>query len=950
MAYTAPKRRIDLDSTGMVWRVEQGQASVMVEPAPGSDLPRASETLLRVSKGGYVFGISSEGMADRVQVFLETTPEAKLVPMMAEDFIENCRDNPENATKLVSHAVRQLAALVSPDIPPPEVSKMLKPGSNFRLPKGMKASALSELWLRMDTGTCTYGGAGAVGVMACDTFRPLYGNMWVELGQSGRVVCVDTLDLIRAGLFFDAFASFATMAVTIAYEKFSEMALGKFMRLVESSRHRSEGFTKALGQAAAVVNSEAESQAGAPGVMEAVRVVGQALGCKVEEPPRLKSDMAGQLEDILNHNGFYAREVLLSGLWYKEDSGPLLGFLEQPGSVKEAVALLPGKKGYLMLSPETGRKEPVTEKSATRFSEKGMQLYPPLPKGELGPLKLTLHSFKGCRKEMTLVVLMGLLGGLSGFAIPMAMSTTVDKVISNGEHGLLGQVVFGLVMIVLGSAIFEFVKSAALLRVETRAQVSLQSSIFGKLLKLPVGFFKKFPAGDLSNRAMAVDGIRQMLSGTMLVALLSSTFALTNLLLLAIYSWQLSLAVLAILLVTLFFTFLFMKGQMKFQAQVQDVIGKLAGLELQLVTGINKLRAAGAESNAFSRWMENFSELRKITYAIGKGTNVITVYSSALPLFTSFVVFALFILTGMYMELSLGSFLCFNSALGQLTAAVAALSSMAVSLIFIKPMYLRAKPILDAQPETHAALEDPGKLNGGVQAVNVSFAYEGATQPTLRGVSFKANPGEFVAIVGPSGSGKSSLLKLFLGFYQPNSGAILFDGKPLRRLDPIKVRRQIGSVIQNGELIQGNIYFNIMGANSEADEEDAWEAAKLAAVEEDIRNMPMGMHTFVPHGGGTFSGGQKQRIMIARALSKKPRIFLFDEATSSLDNTSQAQVMRNLHHINATRIVVAHRLSTIQDADRIYVMHQGQVAESGTFTELMEKGGLFSKLASRQMD
>lgn len=933
----------------MVWRVERGEASVVVEPAQGSDLPRASETLLRVPRGGYIFGISSQTMPKQVSVFVETSPGARLVPMMTEDFIDLCKSKPEQASKLISHAVQQMSTHLSPKIPPSNVNKMLNPGSNFRLPKKMKASAVKELWFRMEKGKCHYGGALAAGAMDSEKFHPLTGNMWVELTQSGRLICAKTEDLVRTGLFFDAFASFADMTVAMTFEKFSDLALGKFMHLMESSKHRTEEFSKALNMAAAVVDPKAAIQISTPSVTEAVRTICKKLKFKVEEPPRLKSDMEGQLEDILGHNGIYSREVSLSGNWFKEDSGPLLGFLEKSGSQREPVALLPSKKGYTIHSPGTGKDELVTDAVLEQLSEKGLQLYPPLPPGELGPLKLTLHSFKGCGKEMSMVVFMGLLGGLAGFGIPLAMSATVDTVISNGEYSMLGQIVFGLLMVVLGSSVFEITKNAAMLRSETRAQVSLQTAIFGKLLRLPVDFYKKFPAGDLSNRVMAVDNIRQTLSGSMLVTLLSSTFALTNLVLLALYSWKLSLAVLAVLLATLGFTYALMKGQMKFQTKVQNVIGKLAGLELQLITGINKLRAAGAETNAFAQWMESFSELRKITYAIGKGKNVVTVYSSGLPLFSSLLVFGLFILTGMYADLSLGSFLCFNSALGQLTGAVASLAQVAVGLIFLKPMYQRAKPVLDAKPETHAALEDPGELNGAVEAVNVNFMYEGAQQPSLRSVNFKANPGEFVAIVGPSGSGKSTLLKLLLGFHQPNAGAILFDGKPMRRLDPVKIRRQIGSVIQNGDLIQGNVYFNIMGASSNADEEDAWEAARLAAVDEDIRNMPMGMHTFVPHGGATFSGGQKQRIMIARALSKKPCIFLLDEATSSLDNTSQAKVMRNLRHINATRIVVAHRLSTIQDADRIYVMQNGQVAESGTFPELMKKKGLFSKLALRQM-
>lgn len=773
--------------------------------------------------------------------------------------------------------------------------------------------------------------------------------MWIEMISSGRIVCVSTLDLLQGGRFFEAFAQFAALAVKMTLESFSELALQKFMRLVESSKQRTDQFTKALSQAATVLDPDLGLQKGAPSLLESVREVCGTYGCKISPPSRLQPDQAAQLEDILGHNGLYSREVLLSGKWWLEDAGPLLGFLPQPDGSTLPTALLPGKKGYTAPDPTTGIHTPITEERAQTLADTAMQLYPPFPPGTPSPLAIMAQSLKGCGSELMQVALMGLLGGLSGFGIPMAMSATVDKVISNGEYGLLGQIVFGLIMIVFGGAVFEFTKNRALLRMETKAQIFLQSSMFGKLLRLPVDFFREYPAGDLSNRVMAVDGIRQTLSGAALITILSASFATTNLVLLAIYSWKLSLGVLSLLLITLVFTYLFMRGQMKFQSKVQNVIGKLAGLELQLVTGINKLRAAGAEVHAYAKWMENFAELRGISLAIGKATNVVTVYTSSLPLFASFMVFGLFVMTSMHRELSLGSFLCFNSAMGQLTSAVASLCSMALTLMFIKPMYMRAKPILDATPETNPALEDPGILSGAVETVGVNFAYKGATKPSLQGVSFKANPGEFVAIVGPSGSGKSTLLKLLLGFYPPASGSVLFDGKPMRRLDPVKIRRQIGSVIQNGELMQGNLFFNIMGASATATEDDAWEAARLAAVEEDIRRMPMGMHTFVPHGGGTFSGGQKQRIMLARALSKKPRIFLLDEATSNLDNTTQAQVMANLRHINATRIVVAHRLSTVADADRIYVMAQGQVIESGTYQQLMEKQGLFSKLASRQL-
>lgn len=945
----APKRRIDLDSVGMVWCVVEGEASIMAEPSMESGLPRASETLVRLGKGEYVFGISSEGMGNQIQVFVEASPGARLEPMMAEDFVEQCKADPDTSAQLVSRVIRQLSMFMNPDIPPAKVTKLLKPGGNFRLPKGMRVSSLSELWFRPEGDKCVYGDALEAGPLNKEAFHPLAGNMWVELGDKERLVCVSTKALILGSDFFEHFCAFSTRVITLAFEKFSQNAIFQLKHLVNSSRHRSEVFSKALDQAASVIQPDAGAGAGEARLLDAVQHVASALGASIEAPPRLREGFEQELEDILDHNAFLSRDVILSGRWHENQMNPLLGFIKRENQNPVPVALLPDRKGMSMKDPTTGLAVPITEELAQTISKNALQLYPPLPPGTLTPLKLTTLSFKGCKKELILVAVMGLLGGLCGFAIPLAMSTTVDTVIANGEHGLLWQIILGLIMVVFGNAVFELTKSTAMLRTETLAQIKLQSAILARLIRLPVDFFKKFPAGDLSNRVMAVDGIRQKLSGTMLVTLLSSVFALTNVVLLMIYSWQLGLSVLAILTATGFFTFLFMKRHMKFQSKVQNVIGKQAGLELQLITGISKLRAAGAESNAFARWMENFSELRKITYSIGKGTNVVQVYTSVLPLFTTLVVFALFTLSGMHRTLSLGSFLCFNAALGQLSAAVASLCTMAMSMMFIKPMYNRAKPILDAQPEVHSGLEDPGELQGRVEAANITYVYEGASEASLKNVSFQANPGEFIAIVGPSGSGKSTLLKLLLGFHKPRAGTILYDGKTLNRLDPVKIRRQIGSVIQNGELVQGNLYFNIMGADGKGTEDDAWAAAKLAAVDEDIRRMPMGMHTFVPHGGGTFSGGQKQRIMIARALSKKPKIFLLDEATSNLDNTSQAKVMDNLRHINATRIVVAHRLSTIRDADRIYVMHGGMVVESRTFDTLMEQNGLFKKLVSRQI-
>lgn len=951
MAGSAPRRRIELDTPDMVWRVAEGDAWIVLEPAPDSGLPRSALAVARIPAGGYAFGLAASKDMPQIRVFLETSVNTRLVPIMAEQFVGNCRARPKHAMRVVMPLVRQLAAFLSPEVPPARVEKMLRPRKNIRLPAGFQVSALENIWVRPETGVCRYGGLEMLGHLDKEQFFPLLGNQWVEVVEASRLICVDTLSVIRSGLFFDSVVRLGNMVLQAAFEIFSEQELNQFMRLVRSSRHRKAEFSKAVGQAAKVLESEgSEGEAFASPVAEAVRLVAREMGMRIEQPPRVADGLENQLEDVLAQNGMFSREVTLSGRWQERDSGPLLGFVDREGGADPApIALLFGRKGYRAVDPEQEKPLEIEGGFAESIKDTALQLYRPLPKGKPGPLALLKYAFGGCGWELLVVALMGLLGGLCGFAIPMAMSTTVDTVIANGDNALLWQIVLGLIMIVFGSAAFEVTKGFALLRAETRGQVTLQSGILGRLLQLPKAFFSKFAAGDLANRVMAVDGIRQQLSSAMQVTLLSSLFALTNIVLLLVYAWQLAIAVLGVLAVTLAVTWMIMRRQMRVQSKMQDVIGQMAGLELQLVTGINKLRAAGAESNAFAKWMENFTELRKIAYSIGMGTNVVMVYTAVLPLFLSLAVFALFTLSGLFQVVSIGGFLAFNSALGQISAAFASLCMVGVSLIFVGPMYRRALPILEATPEINAALEDPGELRGRVSVSNVSFAYENAREPALRGVSLEAKPGEFVAIVGLSGSGKSTLLKLLLGFHRPNVGSILYDGRDLSRLNPVKVRRQIGSVIQNGELIQGNIFFNIMGASTKADEDAAWDAARIAAVDEDIRDMPMGMHTFVPHGGGTFSGGQKQRLMIARAVARKPKIFLLDEATSNLDNRIQAVIMQNLRRIHATRIVVAHRLSTIEKADRIYVMQEGRIIESGNFEELMEQEGVFAKLAARQV-
>jgi ATP-binding cassette subfamily C protein len=264
------------------------------------------------------------------------------------------------------------------------------------------------------------------------------------------------------------------------------------------------------------------------------------------------------------------------------------------------------------------------------------------------------------------------------------------------------------------------------------------------------------------------------------------------------------------------------------------------------------------------------------------------------------------------------------------------------------PLYERSRPILHAMPESVSAVVETPELLGGIELARVSFKYTPDGPLVLQELDVQISPGEFVAFVGPSGSGKSTVFRLLLGFDSPSSGAVFFDGQDLCGLDARSVRQQIGVVLQQGTLLPGDIFTNIVGSSS-LTLDDAWAAARQAGLEEDIEALPMGMHTFIAEGGGNLSGGQLQRLLIARALAGKPRILLFDEATSALDNVTQEAVARNLERINATRVVIAHRLSTVRKADRIFVLEGGRVVESGNFDKLMKANGRFAELARRQM-
>jgi ATP-binding cassette subfamily C protein len=476
-----------------------------------------------------------------------------------------------------------------------------------------------------------------------------------------------------------------------------------------------------------------------------------------------------------------------------------------------------------------------------------------------------------------------------------------------------------------------------------------------RILAFPCTFFKKFSAGDLATRALGIDQITsQIFQGLVIPSILGAIYASFCFILLFFYDRQLAgiaaILSLVVFLVIAIVTFL----QISNQRKEIDIQGELSGFVFQLIQGVSKLKVTGSQLAIFGKWAEKLSMQKKYSYNASKIGNYLSVFNAIMPLMSSIVIFS-FVVMQTEQNLALGKkiigtgdFLAFNAAFGGFLAAIIQLGASIATISGIVSLFERMQPILETLKEDDDKKQDPGELSGNIEVNNLTFRYKEDTPLVLDNLSFSIRPGEFAAFVGPSGSGKSTILRHLLGFETPNNGAVYYDGKDLKTLDLASVRNQIGVVLQDSQLMAGNILYNIIGS-SLLTIDDAWEAATMAGIADDIKAMPMGMYTYVGEGAQTFSGGQKQRLLIARAIARKPRIILFDEASSALDNMTQNIVTESINKFKTTRIVIAHRLSTIVKADRIFVVENGKIVQTGIYEDLIKAEGPFKRIAERQI-
>lgn len=652
------------------------------------------------------------------------------------------------------------------------------------------------------------------------------------------------------------------------------------------------------------------------------------------------------IRDIARVSHFTIREIVLEENWYRKDCGAILAIREEDGC---PVACIPkGVSKYLLFDPKTRTSVRLTRELAEGLKPQAFMFYRPFPEKALNAKDLFLFGMqKVYKSDLARLFLLALLETLVGLLIPYMNEQAYDKFIPMGNASGLAQLGAVLLACSLGNVSFTIVKNLASFRSMNSMEYAAQSATFDRLFNLPESFFREYDAANLGRRAMGIATIYEVIANSITTTVISAAFSV--LYLWRMYSYSKAMSNVALVMIALTVAVMIALGirQTRYEKEKLEVDYDAYSDIFQYISGISKVRIAGAEDRAMVQYLEKSVESRKITTKKESLTVIVNTMVSSFQLLFTMVFY--FIMIRQNVKLSIGMFTAFTAAFGSFSGAMMTVAQNFLNVNMIKPMYEDAKPILQTLPESSEEASLPGDIKGEIELNNITFSYVKGEAPVLNNLSLHIQPGEYIGVVGSSGCGKSTLLKLLLGFERPQVGRVYYDNRDIDELDKRELRKKFGVVLQDGGLISGSIYDNVTITAPGVKMERVEEVIREVGLEEDIKRMPMGLHTVVSEGAGTISGGQMQRILIARAIMGKPKVIFLDEATSALDNVTQSQVVETLEKLKATKIAIAHRLSTVQRCDRIIVMDAGRIVEQGTYEQLMEKHGLFYELAIRQI-
>ena len=935
-----------LDEEDCAWYLESGQVDVYIVEHDEGKVVSSYKHLTRAKQGSLVLGVRPD-RAPSLSLRLKGTtgfrahkiPLAKLAKAIPFGTL----------AALVDEWIEAFSESIAREVPLlPRVDANVQSYKPVDLNENTVVSSQRGVVWASTNQVASFLSTGDTGADMPE-FLPVCPSTWLTYRQAAQIRTLSSLELLEQGTLWDQLAAFHETAM--AAEKLNrQVALVDIANLqVDTSKLRDAQEDEARAQLARIAQLDRETgTAQEPTLMRTLRIIGDKEKIDFVEP---RGDAPRSLGNILIASGVRGRQVRLAAEtnWWTGDSFSLLAFRREDN---RPVALITSALGrYRLVDPASNTSSRLSVALARQLSEKAWMFYRPLPKGQATRRDLFSLAGQGLHVELLRFTVSGLLVGLCAFFPALAFGLFADWVLPTQSGALVWTLTLALVLVAFFGTIMTFLHGSTILRAEARMATRLSASIWDRIIGMRPSRLHGFSAGELTSRAMVFQTMRERASNFVTGSITSVTFLFPTLLLLFIYDRFLGMVVLAVGLVSMCALVALGLAQFSPQTRYFQERQGLSGTLFQFINGIGKLRTAGAEQSAFALWVRGFVRQKQAEIKLNRVNEVIVATTSSIPLIASAVVF-IATLSIRSENLSLGDFIVVYAVSMMFFSATTRLAASIQALASVSPEFERVMPLLERAPETQdgpAHAENTERtLRGELRFDHVSFAYPGSKKLILDDVSIHIHAGEFVALVGASGAGKSTLLNLALGLEQPTAGAIYYDNYDVANMNRRSLRRQLGVVTQDAALQPGTLLQNITGVARDLTEKQAWKAASTAGVEVDIRRMHLGLHTPVGENSAYFSGGQVQRILIAAALIREPRILFLDEATNWLDNTSQQEVMDNLSTLAMTRVVIAHRLSAIRQADRIYVLDESKVVQCGTFDELSNQPGVFRELISRQ--
>ncbi len=951
----AGNQPVILDDPHCLWFIEQGTVDLfLVEFLDGVE-QAAAQHLLRAESGRILPGVTPDEDGTTLSLLAKGVPGTSLRRLPLDAF---ARAKPVELAGQTDIWLIELAETLSRYVTyRPRPDSLAVPETTATVPSGSLSVRRGVAWVaEAPPGSNLYmdlvdlaefaGTEKSTGVPV-----PLTPAIWLSLFDEAALEFKSSTTLAREGTLLRALASFHRLA-------FSLERLNRRLAVVDHANlERARANSRRADEQAArqrlfnIYELPFENYDGAEdaALADALGMIGRREGIGFRIPPRPPaSETPLTLGDVIDASLVRSRRVRLKAedRWWRGDSNAMLAFRAEDG---QPVALLPGVFGrYRMYDPISKRRFRITAARASELAGDAWVFYRPLPAESIGAGEMLRMGLRGSASDLVRLVLAGLPAGLIKLVPGLGLGIAANHVIQGGNPGVIYALAAAVAGFALLGALLHLLQGMAMMRLEGRFWTRIEAAFWDRLLRLPPHILHRHPAGDLAMRGMTFHNLRDSIQGAVADSVLAVIFLLPVFGVISLYDARLGLVALAFSLASLLLTLALGLRQISPYGRMASGVRGIAGRLFQIVGGIAKIRVESAEGSAFAIWARDYREQKRAELQLGALEGHLQAFGAALPFLAGAVLFYA-VAGGEGPLLAVGDFLVIYTVFIVFHSALARLGESFGAIAAALPGLEQTRPLLEAVPETSTAGEPVTHLGGEVLFDHISFRYHADGPLILDDVTIHARPGEFIAIAGESGAGKSTLFRLALGLETPTSGAVYFDGRDLRRLNLEQLRRRIGAVPQSVRLHPEDIWDNIVAHHEGATDEEVWQSAGAAGIDAEIKAMPMGMMTPVGASGSVLSGGEGQRVTIARSLIRSPRIMLLDEATNWLDNESQAQVMNNLAALTSTRIVIAHRLSTLEQADRIYVMKAGGVVESGSFNELMQTPGVFRDLVKRQL-